>query len=82
MLHGFVDYHQFSVISTVFLLCWAKLHGEESEGLPGILHTFLQYGSHGGCWGVCDEGQWCWWVGGLLTGWHMRDLPCISQRQC
>ena len=42
MLYSFVDCHQFPVISTVFLLCWAKLLGEESEGLPGILHTLLQ----------------------------------------
>jgi len=41
MSHGFVDYHQFPVISTEFLLRWAKLLGEESEGLPGILHALL-----------------------------------------
>lgn len=49
MSHGFVDYHQFSVISAVFVLHWAELHGEESEGLPGILHAVLQYGCHGKC---------------------------------
>jgi hypothetical protein len=32
MMHGFVDYHQFPVISTVFLLRWAKVLGEENEG--------------------------------------------------
>ena len=45
----FVDYHHFRVISTVFLLHWVELLGEESKGLPGILHALLQYGSYGGC---------------------------------
>ena len=46
--HGLVVRQELPVVSTVLLLCRAKLPGEEGEGLPDVLHPLLEDGTHGG----------------------------------
>ena len=46
--HGLIDCQELPVVSTVLLLCRAKLPGEEGEGLPDVLHPLLEDGTHGG----------------------------------
>jgi hypothetical protein len=45
------------------LLGRVELLGEEGEGLPGVVDTLLQYDTHGGSGGVCDECKRRRWVG-------------------
>jgi hypothetical protein len=45
------------------LLGRPELLGEESEGLSGVLDALLQYGTHGGRGGVCDEYKCRRWIG-------------------
>jgi hypothetical protein len=58
ILHGLVDSQQLSIVVAVFLLGWVQLLGEEGEGLPGIVDTLLQHGTHGESGCVCDECKW------------------------
>jgi hypothetical protein len=62
MFHSLANGQQLSVICAVFLLSWAKFPGEEGEGLPGVVDTLLQNGTHGGSGGVRDKCKWCGWV--------------------
>jgi hypothetical protein len=62
MLYGLADGQQLPVVGAVFLLGWVQLPGE-GEGLPGVVDTLLQNGTHGGSGGVRDECKWCGWVG-------------------
>jgi hypothetical protein len=39
----------------MILLGWVKLLGEEFKGLPGVVDTMLQHGTHGGSGSACDE---------------------------
>jgi hypothetical protein len=63
MLHGLIDSQQFAIVGAVFLLGRVQLPGEEGEGLPGVVDTLLQHGTHGGSGAVCDECKWRGWVG-------------------
>jgi hypothetical protein len=58
MLYCLVDGQQLGVLCAVFLAGRVELLGKESEGLPGVLDALLQYGTHGGRGGVCDECKW------------------------
>jgi len=46
--HGLIDRKELPVINTVLLLCRVQILGEEREGLPDVLHTLLEDGTHGG----------------------------------
>jgi hypothetical protein len=59
MLHGLVDSQQLSIVGAVYLLGSDELLGKECERLPGDADTLLQYDTHGGSGGVCDECKWC-----------------------
>jgi hypothetical protein len=45
------------------LLGCVQLPGEEGKGLPSVVDSLLQHGTHGGCGGVRDECKWRVWVG-------------------
>jgi hypothetical protein len=50
MLYGLVDGQQLADVCTVFLLGRVEILGEESKGLPGVLDTSLQLGTHRRTW--------------------------------
>jgi hypothetical protein len=63
MFHGLVDSQQFAIECAVFLLGCVLLPGQEGEGLPSVVDSLLQHGTHGGSGGVCDECKRRRWVG-------------------
>jgi hypothetical protein len=76
MLYGHVDGQYLAVIGAVLLLGQVKVLGEEGKGLPGICDVLLQYGTHGGCGGVCDECKWREWVG-VLGEWCVTNSKAL-----
>jgi hypothetical protein len=48
VLHGLVDSLQLSIGGAVFLLGRVELLAEEGEGLPGVVDSLLQPGTHDG----------------------------------
>ena len=48
VLHSLIHCQELPVVSTVFLLCWTQLPGEEGEGLADVLHLLLEDSTHGG----------------------------------
>jgi hypothetical protein len=82
MLHGLVDSEQLPILGAAFLLCQVELLGEECEGMPGVVDKLLQYGTHGGSGGVCDECKWMRLGRGAPVEWRVTPSPCTLQRPC
>jgi hypothetical protein len=55
MVYGLVNDQQLAVVCAVFLLGRIEFFGGGGEGLPGVLDSLLQNGTHGGRGGGCDQ---------------------------